>query len=63
MLRNVLPGTTIRTDSWRGYGNLANIGFVHETVNHAHNFVDPTTGVHTQRIESAWAHIKRAVKK
>ncbi|KAK6047761.1 hypothetical protein COOONC_14735 [Cooperia oncophora] len=62
MLRNVLPGTTIWTDSWRGYGNLGNIGFIHSTVNHALNFVI-LYGVHTQSIESVWSHIKRAVKK
>ncbi|PIO57925.1 hypothetical protein TELCIR_20654, partial [Teladorsagia circumcincta] len=27
MLRNVLAGTAIRTDCWRGYGYLANNGF------------------------------------
>ncbi|PIO75150.1 hypothetical protein TELCIR_02810 [Teladorsagia circumcincta] len=63
ILRHVLPGTTVWTDSWRGYRNLANIGYVHRTVNHSQNFVDPISGVHTQRIESAWSHIKRLIKK
>ncbi|KAK6056771.1 hypothetical protein COOONC_05717, partial [Cooperia oncophora] len=54
MLRNVLPGTTIRTDSWRGYGNLGNIGFVHETVDEGLSFVDPSTGLHSQGNKSTW---------
>ncbi|VDO25063.1 unnamed protein product [Heligmosomoides polygyrus] len=61
--RHDLPGTIIHTDSWRGYGNLNNLGYIHRTVNHNQNFVDPNTGVHTQAIESAWSHIKRAIKK
>ena len=33
----------------------------HETVNHSH-FVDPTTGVHTQHIESYWKTVKGKLK-
>jgi hypothetical protein len=48
ILANVLPGTTLHTDEWRCYVNAAtwvappNAPYVHETVNHSINFVDPT---------------------
>ncbi|KAL3076425.1 hypothetical protein niasHT_039914 [Heterodera trifolii] len=49
----VLPGTTIHSDQWAAYmgGAIPAIPvvapYVHHSVNHAHNFVDPLTGAHT----------------
>ena len=35
----------------------------HKTVNHSLHFADPTTGVHTQNVESYWARVKLKFKR
>ena len=48
--RCLLPGTEVHTDDWAAYRRTAalpNVS-VHLVVVHAHHFVDPRTGVHTQ---------------
>jgi transposase-like protein len=57
------PGTIIWSDEWRSYNRLNSLGFIHSTVNHRLNFVDPNTGVNTQTVESLWNKLKRRVKK
>ena len=58
------PGTTIYSDQWRAYNTVGQLPTVssHSTVNHSINFVDPTTGVHTQNVESYWNRVKRRFK-
>lgn len=56
--RHVLPGTIVNTDLWRGYNQLRERGYIHNTVNHSRFFVDPASGVHTNSIEGAWSALK-----
>ncbi|XP_046685377.1 uncharacterized protein LOC124371108 [Homalodisca vitripennis] len=52
------PGSTIISDCWRAYDCLEDEGFVHETVNHSKEFVDPRTHAHTNTIERTWRSVK-----
>lgn len=58
------PGTIIHSDDWRAYSRVASLPTVatHGVVNHSLHFVDPSTGVHTQNIESYWGRVKRKIK-
>jgi hypothetical protein len=51
-------------DMWAGYCNLGNHPnqYIHRTVNHSDNFIDPHTGVHTQTIEGFWGQRKRLLR-
>lgn len=58
---NVEDGSTIYTDSWRGYSKL-NQYYNHEIINH--NGREYVRGVvHTNTIENIWNHFKRGLRK
>ena len=60
------PGTEIHSDRWASYSGISNIPvfppYIHKTVNHSENFVDPITGAHTNNVEAYWSSVKRKFK-
>ena len=63
IIKNIAPGTTIISDSWKAYHlidtqPLPNV-YQHLYVDHSQNFIDPLTGAHTQNIERLWRELKR----
>ncbi len=61
--RYVSPGSHITTDLWGGYNDLEGLGYIHTTVIHTENYVDLTTGSHTQEIEVVWNTVKAPYKR
>ncbi|CAF0955135.1 unnamed protein product [Brachionus calyciflorus] len=58
-----LDGTTIYSDCWSSYNKINCFkNFKHRTVNHSVNFIDPSSGVYTNRIESIWNICKSKFK-
>lgn len=57
------PASNIISDSFRSYNCLTSFGYNHQTVNHSQNFVDPTTGAHTQKVERMWRDVKESRKR
>jgi len=60
ILNQVDRGATVYTDNYVGYDKLRVAEFVHETVNHATEYVRGQ--VHTQGIENFWSLLKRGLK-
>ena len=62
---HVAPGTIIHSDKWAAYNQVQRLPNVssHEVVNHSVNFVEPTTGVNTQNVESYWNRVKTKLKR
>jgi hypothetical protein len=54
----IKPGTTVISDCWGAYRGLGSQGYTHLTVNHSIQFMDPTTGAHTNTTESTWRKVK-----
>jgi ISXO2-like transposase domain len=63
---HILPGTTIVSDelaAYKGLERLPNYNYLHFTVNHKQNYVNPKTGRHTNGIESEWQKLKEDIVK
>ncbi len=60
----VMPGSKIFTDEFKSYSDLGkDKTFIHRTVCHKYNFVDPESGNHTQSVESFNNKLKHLIKK
>jgi transposase-like protein len=60
ILDQVVPGSKVYTDGWKGYAGLAEQEFIHDTVNHLQEYVRGE--VHTQGIENFWSLLKRSLR-
>ena len=60
ILEHVGFGSTVYTDGWPGYDRTDAMRYVHETVNHATEYVRGE--VSTQAIENFWSCLKRTLK-
>ncbi|VDP50312.1 unnamed protein product [Heligmosomoides polygyrus] len=56
--KHVRPGTVIQTNSWTGYSNLGNLGYVHQTVRHQPKFT--ATSAYTESV--AWFKIEEMLE-
>ena len=64
IIRFIKPGTTIYSDEWAAYRSLKDEGYIHKTVNHSVNFLNPDDpNVHTQTIERSWQDVKKGIKR
>ena len=63
--RHVRPGSVVWSDEWAAYRRVQQLQSVaqHSTVNHSIEFINPTTGVHTQHVESYWNRVKTKFKR
>ena len=59
---HIQPGTVIYSDQFTLYIPLNQLGYIHVSVNHSKNFVDPDSGAHTNTIEGIWALVKKKLK-
>lgn len=59
--KHVRPGSTVFTDSWKGYSEIKNLNITHRRVNHTQGFIS-NTGAHTNTIEGTWSGLKRKIQ-
>lgn len=58
---HVLPGTTVNTDEFGGYKDLADNGYRHVKVNHKAGEYAKPCGAGVNAIEGFWAQLKRSI--
>ena len=63
--QHIRPGSIVWSDQWAAYRRVQTLtpAAQHQTVNHSIEFINPTTGVHTQNIESYWNRVKTKFKR
>lgn len=57
--KQVKKGTTICSDTWRGYTGIAAKGYVHRSVNHSKQEYSDGKGNHINGLEGFWGYLKR----
>jgi len=55
----VKRGSTVCSDTWRGYTGIARKGYVHRLVNHSKNEYSNRQGNHINGLEGFWGYMKR----
>ena len=55
--KQVRSGSTVYSDTWKGYTGIATRGFVHRMVDHKKEYVK--RGVHINGLEGFWGYLKR----
>jgi transposase len=63
-LQDIMPGSTVITDMWRGYNGVSELGYEHLKLNHSLNFVGPIDRtIQTNTIERCWRSLKEYMPK
>jgi len=57
--KQVKRGSTVCSDTWRGYTGIASKGYVHRLVNHSKNEYSDLKGNHINGLEGFWGYLKR----
>ena len=57
--KRVEKGSTVCSDTWRGYTGIAQKGYVHRLVNHSKNEYSDCKGNHINGLEGFWGYMKR----
>ena len=59
ILKQVKKGSTICSDTWKGYTGIAAKGYVHRLVNHLKKTYSDMKGNHINGLEGFWGYLKR----
>ena len=59
ILKQVKRGSTVFSDTWRGYTGIAAKGYVHRLVNHSRGEYVDSKGNHINGLEGFWGYLKR----
>ena len=59
--KQVEKGSTVCSDTWRGYTGIAAKGYVHRLVNHGKHEYSDRKGNHINGLEGFWGYLKRKI--
>lgn len=57
--KKVKKGSTICSDTWKGYTGIATQGYVHRLVKHSEGEYSDSKGTHINGLEGFWGYLKR----